>query len=457
MGITLYNTKSKGLEPFEPLGSPIRMYSCGPTVYGVAHIGNIRAYVCADILKRTLMANGYAVTHVINITDIGHLVGDADEGEDKMTLALKREGKALTLEAMKELGGYYTEKFKNDLEKLHIIPPNHLPKASEHISEDINLITQLQEKGFIYATSDGLYFDTEKMPHYGEFAGLPPQESLTDHQRIINNEKKNPRDFAVWKFNDTLGYEAPFGKGFPGWHIECSAMSMKYLGKSFDIHTGGIDHIPVHHQNEIAQSECATGEPLARYWIHSNFLKINNEKLSKSLQNEITLDEIITQGISGSALRLFYLTAHYQSLQNFTWDALHASQKAWQKITAFFMQSSEKGAIDTPLYETFLEKINNNLNSPEALAVFWEVFRSAMPDGDKKATLLAMDEVFGLGLKDISSIIIPEAVKEKLQSRETARTAKDYPASDTLREEIKSLGFDIIDTDSGSFVIPLKG
>ncbi|HSE57051.1 MAG TPA: cysteine--tRNA ligase [Candidatus Paceibacterota bacterium] len=457
MALILYNTKTRKLEAFTPITpGKVGMYTCGPTVYGPAHIGNLRAYVFADLLKRTLIANGYAVEHVINITDIGHLVGDGDEGEDRMTKALKRENLPLTMEAMYQLGTRYLEKFKDDIEKLSIITPTVLPRAADHIQEDIALVAILIEKGFTYATNDGIYFDTTKMSTYGEFARLPKEEATEEHQRIVNSKKKNSRDFALWKFDAELGYEAPFGHGFPGWHIECSAMAMKYLGETFDIHTGGIDHIPVHHQNEIAQSESATGKEYVRYWLHNNFLNVGGEKISKSLKNDIILDEIIAQGIAPAALRLFFLTAQYQSFQNFTWDALNAAQKAWNKISAFMMQENPNGSVNDTYYALVLEKMNNNLNTPEALAVLWDLFKADIPAPEKRATLVAVDKLLGLGLETIPQVTVPPEVAEKLRVRNSARENKNYTEADALRAEIRAEGFDIIDTESGSFAIPAK-
>lgn len=285
----LTNTLTKQKELFVPLNEKnVGMYNCGPTVYDYAHIGNLRAYVFADILRRTLEYAGYTVNQVMNITDIGHLSSDADDGEDKMTRGLKREGKPLTLEAMKELADFYAEAFKKDLSWLNIEMPHHMPKASEHIAEDIALIQKLEARGFLYTTSDGVYFNTEKDPHYGKLGGL---SDINEAQARIHaqSEKKSPRDFAVWKKNDVLGYESPWGKGFPGWHMECSAMSMKYLGETFDIHTGGIDHIPVHHNNEIAQSENATGKPYVRTWLHNAFVTVPSGKMAKSEGTGLTL------------------------------------------------------------------------------------------------------------------------------------------------------------------------
>lgn len=293
--VFLYDTLKKEKREFSPIKEgEVSMYHCGPTVYDYLHIGNLRTFLLADFLRRVFEFNGYKVHQVMNITDIGHLTSDADSGDDKMTKALIREGKELTLENMKQLALFYSDVFKNDLKNLNILTPNSLPMASDHIQEDIDLISLLTKKGFTYKTSDGLYFDTLKYPEYGKLGGISVIDEKELQSRLAqNSEKKDPRDFALWKFNNTLGYEAPWGKGFPGWHIECSAMSMKYLGESFDIHTGGIDHISVHHNNEIAQSESVTGKPLANYWLHGAFLTVKDSKMAKSSGEFITLKSLV--------------------------------------------------------------------------------------------------------------------------------------------------------------------
>ncbi|MEX2368801.1 MAG: cysteine--tRNA ligase, partial [Candidatus Paceibacterota bacterium] len=334
--LRLFNTMSREKEVFVPVdpGQPVRMYNCGPTVYNFAHIGNLRAFVFADTLRRTLEANGYEVKQVINITDVGHLVSDGDEGQDKMTKGLEREGLPITLAAMQQLGEKFFTAFKGDLEKLHIKKPSYFPKASEHIKEDIALIEILESKGFTYKTADGIYFATDNLSDYGKLAGKQLTED--DNQaRVENDEKKNPRDFALWKFNNRLGWKSPWGQGFPGWHIECSVMSMQYLGESFDIHTGGIDHITVHHTNEIAQSESATGKPMARFWLHNAFLTIEDEKISKSLGNDLYLSSIEKQGYSPLTYRYLLLSARYRTQINFSWQALDSANQALQKLYIF--------------------------------------------------------------------------------------------------------------------------
>src|SRR3989338_11419052 len=302
--LRFYNTLTGKKEPFSPIDpnkKEVRMYNCGPTVYNYSHIGNLRAYVFAYVLRRTLEYNGYKVKQVMNITDVGHLTSDGDDGDDKMVKALKREGKPFTLEAMREVADFYTKAFKDDLTALNIKIPETLEHASDHIPEDIELVQELEAKGFAYKTSDGMYFDTSKFPSYGKLGNINLKGQLAGARVSVNSEKKNPADFTLWKkshrqgsgqADNDIGWESLWGKGFPGWHIECSAMSRKYLGQPFDIHTGGIDHIPVHHQNEIAQSEAAYGVPLANFWLHNEFLKVDGQKMSKSLGNIYTIKNL---------------------------------------------------------------------------------------------------------------------------------------------------------------------
>ncbi len=446
------------------------MYNCGPTVYNYAHIGNLRPYVFADILRRTLILNGYSVKQVINITDIGHLSDDADSGEDKMTKGLLREGKPLTLEGMKELGDFYTEKFKEDLTILNIVVPEVMPKASEHIKEDIELIQILEKKGITYKTSDGIYFDTSKDPDYGKLGNIKNSFD-EDQSRIgINSEKKNSRDFALWKFSSSalgtsnvLGYETPWGKGFPGWHLECSAMSMKYLGESFDIHTGGIDHIPVHHTNEIAQSEAATGLRLAQYWLHSNHVTVNGEKISKSLGNGIRLQEITDKGISADAVRLNILESHYRSQSKFSWDSLTAAANRlqhWRAVAALVWQPATQTASVASELKTatndMQQALLDDLNTPLILSWVDEVFSAIETSGLCEAEV----PVFKSYLQTIESILginlindngpLPLEISQLIDQREIARSNKDWATSDQLRDQLTSLGYSIKDLPTGS-------
>ena len=445
------NTLAGKKEKFTPIHkNKVGMYNCGPTVYDYAHIGNLRSYVFADILRRTLELNNLEVTQVINITDIGHLSSDQDEGEDKMTKGLRREGKPITLEAMKELADFYTEKFKLDLERLNIKSPHHLPKASEHLGEEIELIKKLDEKGFVYSiANDGLYFDTSKDPHYGKLKGISTDDSQARIQD--NSKKRNFRDFALWKYNPTLGLESPWGKGFPGWHIECSAMSMKYLGETFDIHTGGIDHIPVHHNNEIAQSENATGKPYVHYWIHHAFVNIENGKMAKSEGTVLTLNSLIEKNIDPLVYRYWLLTAHYKTQVNFTWETLQATENAYNKLKEHLESfGTEKGKVHLDYSKRFQEFINDDLDTPRAIALMWELIKDGkISTQDKKSTLLEFDKVLGLGLDKILKLEVPAEIQNLVNEREKARENKNWKGSDTIRLQVENLGFEINDTDKG--------
>lgn len=443
--LKIYNTLSKKEEEFKPISEgKVGMYSCGPTVYNYAHIGNLRSYVFADILKRTLKYEGLEVKHIINITDVGHLVSDGDDGEDKMTKALKREGLSMTVEAMKEVAEKYEKAYIEDLQKLNIILADKFPRATDHIAEDIEIIKKLEEKGFVYKTSDGLYFDTSKDSKYGALGGLSDENVARVE---TNNEKKNPRDFALWKFNSELGWDTPWGKGFPGWHIECSGMSMKYLGEHFDIHTGGIDHISIHHNNEIAQSENATGQKYVNFWLHNNFLNVNDEKISKSLGNDVYLKTLEEKGFSPIDYRYFLLQANYRSPVNFTWESLEASQNALKKLKNNFLDlGTDMGVVSAHYKKVFTEALEDNLNTPKALAVMWELVNDKETLlADKRATLLDFDQVLGLGMDTWTRDEIPDEVLSLAHERNSARLSKDWAKSDELRDKIKSLGYEIKD------------
>lgn len=425
------------------------MYHCGPTVYDYVHIGNLRSFVLADLLRRTLAYEGYKVTQVMNITDIGHLQGDGDSGEDKMTGALKREGKPLTLEAMRELAHFYTERFKEDLAKLNILEPHEMPNASDHIAEDIELINALEDKGFAYKTSDGIYFDTSKDPKYGRLGGVSGE---TQSRIGENSEKRNPRDFALWKFNSNLGYPSPWGQGFPGWHIECSAMSQKYLGNEFDFHTGGIDLKPVHHNNEIAQSTNACGCEFAHYWLHNEFVNVDSGKMAKSEGNIIKLKDVEEKSFSPLAYRYFLLQSHYRTPTNFSWEALESAKNAYRKLKEFVATLPDGGQIDEVYKKEFVEALDYDLGTPEVLAIVWKLVKDdAVPMQDKRATLLDFDNVLGLKLAENEFAVtdIPEEIVALLSAREAARKNGDFATSDALREEIKSKGFIVEDTPSG--------
>jgi len=456
--LKLKNTLTGNVEEFKPLNEKeIGMYNCGPTVYNYAHIGNLRAYVFSDTLRRTLeyLYPESKIKQVVNVTDIGHLSDDGDEGEDKMTKALKREGKPMTLEAMRELADFYFLKFKEDLKLLNIETPEHFPFASDHISDEISLINKLIEKKYTYNTSDGIYLDTSRIKEYGKL-GL----SSSGESRItVNPEKKNPRDFALWKFDEKLGYIAPFGKGFPGWHIECSAMSMKYLGETFDIHTGGIDHIPIHHNNEIAQSESVTGKPLARFWLHNAFVNISNDKMAKSGEDFIRLQSLVDRGIHPLAYRFWLLQANYDSPVSFTFESLMSAQSGLENLTNKFRELGEKnGKVVTEYNKKFISAIENNLNTAEGLALVWKLLddKKISPE-DKRVTILDFDKVLGLNFdklaqdlkREISFNELPEEIQNLIKEREEVRKNKNWEKADLIRNELEKRGYIIDDTPEG--------
>jgi cysteinyl-tRNA synthetase len=402
MTLKLNNTLTGKTEEFVPLEAGLaKMYHCGPTVYDYVHIGNLRSFLLADILRRTCEYLGLEVTQVMNVTDVG-IGGNNDEGEDKIVSGLKREGKEITMENMKALADFYTERFQADAKSLNILPPHFLPKASEHINEDIEMIKALEAKGFTYETADGLYFDTSKDAHYGKLGRLGKETE----SRVENSSKRNSRDFALWKFNQSLGFPSPWGQGFPGWHIECSAMATKYLGASFDIHTGGLDLAPIHHNNEIAQSENACGPTaagrceFARYWLHNEFVNVSDGKMAKSEGNHITLGSVSEKGFSPLAYRYFLLMAHYRTPVTFTWEALEAANNAFEKLKRYVGPMSTVGNVDLAYKAQFTDKIENDLNTAQALAVMWTMLKDKeVKEEDKLATLLDFDKVLGLGLK----------------------------------------------------------
>lgn len=455
--IKLFNTKSRTKEVFTPLRAGVmKLYSCGPTVYDYVHIGNLRSFVVSDITRRVFEYAGYKVTQVMNITDFGHLLGDGDEGDDKMTAGLKREGFEMSMKGMKELADRYTDAFKEDLGALHIKTPHVMPRASEHVPGQIAYIETLLHKGYAYKTSDGVYFDTEKCEQYGVLGG----SFSDDHSRVgMHKEKKNQRDFALWKFNNDMGWDAPWGKGFPGWHTECVAMSTRYLGKTFDIHTGGIDLSTTHHNNEIAQAEAANNKPLASYWLHHEFVNIENIKISKSIGNTINLRQVIDKGISPIAYRYWLLTGHYRQQMNFTWEAVMGAQTAYQRAQRIFADLKGSGKVNELYIKKFEAAIYDDLNTPEAVAVLWELLKDEdVSGGEKRATVLRMDAVLGFGFGKqsplqkvavVSRQDIPNEVQALLKEREMARNEKDFDTADRLRDQIKEKGYVILDGEQG--------
>lgn len=454
--IKLYNTLTKKKEVFVPVkkGS-VGIYSCGPTVYSYQHIGNLRTSVNNDILKRLFLLNGYKVKHITNVTDVGHLTSDADTGEDKVERQATREGKTA-----KEISNFYFSVFRKDLEKMNVIQPDLWPKASEHIKEMISFIKILEKKGFTYKTSDGIYFDTSKFKDYGKMAGLK-KEGLKAGKRIEIGNKKYKTDFALWKFSEKPGarqqeWNSPWGIGFPGWHIECSVMSSKYLGKQIDIHTGGQEHIPVHHTNEIAQSEAAYGKkPWVKYWIHFAWLLFQGEKISKSRGGAYLLSEIEENRYESLALRYLYLTTHYRKPLNFSFEVLDHAQNAYKRLKNIISEikrsRDKKNKKNMELAKKqFLEVINDDLNAPKALAYMWDILRdNRLNDAEKYELAIYFDKYFGLDLDKEEKIFIPANIKKMVDEREKARKNKEWEKADEIRNKIDKEGYVLEDTEKG--------
>lgn len=450
--LKLYNTRTKQKDVCQPLHDHVvGLYTCGPTVYNYAHIGNLRTYVFEDVLKRALKNHGLKVNHVMNITDVGHLTDDGDQGEDKMEKGSEREGKTAW-----DIAAFYTEAFKKDIEELNIIEPSIWCTATDHIQEQIDQVQTLIDKGFTYQTSDGIYFDTTKLEDYGKLANLKAQD-LRAGERVDMGEKKNPHDFALWKFTKDgetrqMEWDAFGKKGFPGWHIECSAMSMKYLGDQFDIHCGGIDHVPVHHTNEIAQAEAASGtKPWVNIWMHGEFLLIgDNDKMAKSGDNFITLQTIKDKGFSPLDYRYYLLQAHYRKQLAFSWEALQAAKNGLKRLRNIIRYLPEKSEENPHLEHEFFSAINDDLNTSEALAVLWRGLKEEKLD---MHTIKKFDKILGLNLHEIEEDEpIPATIQELADKRQQAREEKDWALSDNLRDQITKLGYTLEDTQDGQTI-----
>lgn len=461
----LYNTLSRKIEEFKPINPPkVGMYICGPTVYDYSHIGHSRTYINSDVLIRTLRWLGFTVKSVMNITDVGHLTSNADEGEDKMEKKAKTENKNIL-----EIAKFYTDDFWQMEQELNIIRPDVVTPATQYIEAMIELVKKLEQKGFTYQTNDGVYFDTSKLKDYGKLARLDIA-GLREGWRVEKREKKNPTDFALWKFSPSISSGqarrqsewpnpwAPPGvrgkvNGFPGWHIECSAMSMKHLGESLDIHTGGVDHIPVHHTNEIAQSEAVTGKQFVKYWFHSGFLMVEGEKMSKSLGNFIRLQDLIDQGYESMSLRYLFLTSHYRTKINFTFKALDGAAEAYKKLKALTGGwRDQAGQPDEQFNQKFRTAVENDLNLPQALAVVWEMAKSNIPSRDKLELITDWDQVLGLDLMKTETKKIPEEIIQLIKQREELRKAKKWEEADEIRKEIEAKGLKVLDTNRGTLV-----
>ena len=452
MTITLFDTFTRSMREFQPLHPPgVGLYTCGPTVYDYAHIGNLRTYIFEDILRRVLEFNGYPVQHVMNITDVGHLVSDADTGEDKMEKGSRRTGMTAW-----QIAEFYTQAFQNDLKQLNILEPTTWCRATDHIAEQIALIQCIEAKGYTYRTSDGIYFDTAKMPEYGMLGRLDI-EGLQAGARIEMGEKHNPTDFALWKFSPKgqqrqMEWDSPWGVGFPGWHIECSAMSAKYLGHYFDIHCGGEDHITVHHTNEIAQTMACYETRLANFWLHGYFLQLDSSKMSKSSGEFLRLQVLIDKGYDPLAYRFFCFSASYRAKLNFNWEGMDGAATALTRLRSAVYELGEPGAVDENLLDQFCAAINDDLNMPRAIALAWDVLRSDRPAAVKKATLLHFDRVYGLRLGEWQpkeDEKISAAYQVLLAERQKARAEKRWKDADAIRDQINAAGYEVIDTPQG--------
>lgn len=458
-----YNSATGKKELFTSLKpGVVTMYSCGPTVYDHIHIGNLRSFLLADLIKRVCIYNGYKVKNVINFTDFGHLTDDADAGEDKMMKALKRDGKPISLTAMREVAETYMQSFKDDNDAFRNLRPTKYTPASEYVSEQIRLIQTLYEKGYAYETSDGVYFDITKFPTYGVLGKINIADLQSGARVAINSEKRHPADFALWK-KGLLGWESAWGKGFPGWHIECTAMIFSTLGKQIDIHTGGEDLMYTHHNGEIAQAESVTGKPYVAYWLHNAHLKINDTKIAKSIGNGIRLSGLIDHGYSPLVYRYWLLTGHYRSAMNFTFEALDATKQALFRLRRFVFEESKNisGTVNESYRTRFHEAINDDLDTPKAIALMWEVIKDvSLSNPDKVATLKAIDAVLDIGLNDDPSDIvrelgivareeIPDDIQELLDKREIARATHNWGEADILRQAINLKGYTIEDSPQG--------
>ena len=463
MSLKLYNTLTKQKEEFKPLeGNEVRIYTCGPTVYSFAHIGNFRAYVFMDTLRRVLKENGYTLKHVMNITDVGHLESDADEGEDKMEKAARKENKDPY-----EIAAYYTDIFFRDMGRLNIERPEIIAKATDHISDMLEFVKTLVENGYAYETSKAIYFDISKLDKYPVLSNRNLDDQIAGARVDVDPEKRNPYDFAVWikaPENHIMKWESPWGLSYPGWHLECSAMGRKYLGDEFDIHTGGVDHIPTHHENEIAQSKGCTGHVPAKRWMHVEFLQVDGGKMSKSLGNTYTLDQLQEKGIEPLAYKLFCYTAHYRTKLNFTFEGALSTQKALNRLREGYLthlQNDEK--IDEEKIkeykQRFLDAVNDDLNMPLAMGIVWEVVRNNKKSKQFAELLLEFDRILGLDLENSKKYLeeqekveLPKEILELVEQRKIARENKDWAESDRIRDVLKEKGYTVKDTKEGQII-----
>ena len=456
MDLKIYNTLSRSKEVFVPVRpGRVGIYTCGPTVYNYAHIGNLRTYIFMDILRRVFAFNGYKVKSVMNITDVGHLLSDADDGDDKMSMAAAEQKKT-----PEEIAEFYSAAFFRDIARLNVRRPDVTPKATEHIGDMIKIVQALLDKGYAYETNDGIYFDISKFPDYGKLSGANLEEQLAGARVDINTGKRHPADFALWKKaapNHIMKWPSPWGMGYPGWHIECTAMSNKYLGDVFDIHTGGIDHVPIHHENEIAQAEAWLGKKAVNYWMHSEFMLVDGGKMSKSLGNTYTVDDLAAKGYTPMEFRYMCLNVQYRQKLNFTWEAMAAAKTAYERLSALLYRHKTAPAPgNRPEIEKYLgefhEAINDDLNVPMAMGVLWKMLR--LPAGkDVYDAALVMDKVFALDFDKVASpdhtAEAPPEIREMAEKRREVRRNKNWAESDRLRDEIAAKGYKVLDTADG--------
>jgi cysteinyl-tRNA synthetase len=465
MHIQIYNTMTRRKETFQPIEpGKVKMYNCGPTVYDQAHIGNLRTYIFADLIRRGFEYLGYEVRQVMNITDVGHLTSDADEGEDRMLVGARRTGRDPW-----EIAEHFTRLFFEDTAALNILRPHVVCRATEHIPEMIDLVKQLEAKGYTYEIDDGIYFDVSRFPDYGRLSGQTLDELRAGARVEVNPQKHHPADFALWRKatpQHIMQWDSPWGRGFPGWHIECSAMSMKYLGETLDIHTGGEDHIATHHPNEIAQSEAATGKPFVNTWMHGRFLRWSEDdrRMSKSSGEFLVVGDLVARGFDPLAFRYHCLTASYRVPLTFSWAGMESATEGLRSLRKNVRRLADETretttSVPPPEFDKrFRAAIADDFNAPEALAVAWETVREAnrTAEGTKKRTLLEavldFDRVLGLGLADSADTdkTLPAEIAVLVERRETARTTRDWATADGLRETIRQHGYEIEDTLSGT-------
>ncbi len=463
MALKLYNTLTKQKNDFVPLnGNEVRIYSCGPTVYNYAHIGNFRTYIFMDNLRRVLEYNGYTLKHVMNITDVGHLESDGDEGEDKMEKAARKENKSPY-----EIAKFYTDAFFKDMDALNIERPEIIAKATEHIQDMLEFAKEIIKNGYGYETSTAIYFDVSKLDKYPVLSNRNVEDQIAGARVDVDPEKRNPYDFAIWikaPEKHIMKWDSPWGLSYPGWHLECSAMSRKYLGEVFDIHTGGVDHIPTHHENEIAQSKGAFGKIPAKIWMHVEFLQVDGGKMSKSLGNVYTITQLKEKGIEPLAYKLFCYTAHYRTKLNFTFEGAMASQKALNRLReSYIKHKNGNDNIDENTIKEykskFIEAINDDLNIPLAMSVVWEIARNDRKSKELADLLLDFDKVLGLDLKNSEKYLekqkaleLPDEIEELLEKRKKAREEKNWALSDEIRDCLKEKGYIVKDTKEGMTV-----